>query len=119
VRCVEPLSIVMTRMSFGGSSIRNPMTKLPTADPACLRRYGREKWRLVFQEALDLGWRSCPDIARPGLWRTRFNSDSYDYGPDFANHVTADVGEEAYHGMPCWGKIGIGPYTVVIFSQDR
>jgi 1,4-alpha-glucan branching enzyme len=28
---------------------------------------------------------------RAGLWKTRFNSDSYNYGPNFANHSTADV----------------------------
>src|SRR6202142_2945678 len=56
---------------------------------------------------------------RAGLWKTRFNSDSYNYGPNFANHPTADVEsrEEGTDGLPCSGEIGIGPYTVVIFSQ--
>ena len=57
---------------------------------------------------------------RAGLWKTRFNSDSYNYGPNFANHPTTDV--EAHEGesdgLPCSAEIGIGPYTVVIFSQD-
>ena len=58
---------------------------------------------------------------RAGLWKTRFNSDSYNYGPDFANHSTPDVEahEEGTDGLPCSGEIGIGPYTVVIFSQDE
>ena len=58
---------------------------------------------------------------RAGLWKTRFNSDSYNYGPNFANHPTADVeaSEEESDGLPCSGEIGIGPYTVVIFSQDE
>jgi 1,4-alpha-glucan branching enzyme len=58
---------------------------------------------------------------RAGLWKTRFNSDSYKYGPTFANHSTPDVQahEEKIDGLPCSGKISIGPYTVVIFSQDR
>ena len=58
---------------------------------------------------------------RAGLWKTRFNSDSYNYGPNFANHPTADVEarEEESDGLPCSGEIGIGPYTVVIFSQDE
>ncbi len=58
---------------------------------------------------------------RAGLWRTRFNSDSYNYGPNFANHPTADVQTraEGYDGLPCSGEIGIGPYTVIIFSQDE
>ncbi len=58
---------------------------------------------------------------RAGLWKTRFNSDSYKYGPNFANHTTPDV--ETYEGkidgLPCSGKISIGPYTVVIYSQDK
>jgi len=58
---------------------------------------------------------------RAGLWKTRFNSDSYNYGPNFANHPTTDVKtrEEGTDGLPCSGEIGIGPYTVVIFSQDE
>ena len=57
---------------------------------------------------------------RAGLWKTRFNSDSYNYGPNFANHPTPDVEahEEGTDGLPCSGKISIGPYTVVMFSQD-
>ena len=58
---------------------------------------------------------------RAGLWKTRFNSDSYNYGPNFYNHPTPDVEtiDEARDGLPCSGKIGIGPYTVVIFSQNK
>jgi 1,4-alpha-glucan branching enzyme len=58
---------------------------------------------------------------RAGLWKTRFNSDSYSYGPNFANHPTPDVDahEEEVDGLPCSGKISIGPYTAVIFSQDE
>ncbi len=58
---------------------------------------------------------------RAGLWKTRFNSDSYNYGPNFANHPTPDVETRAekIDGQPCSGKISIGPYTVVIFSQDE
>lgn len=57
---------------------------------------------------------------RAGLWKTRFNSDSYDYDPNFANHPSPDVeaGEEGNSGLPCSGKISIGPYTVVIYSQE-
>ena len=58
---------------------------------------------------------------RAGLWKTRFNSDSNNYGPNFYNHPTPDVEthEEGADGLPCSGEIGIGPYTVVIFSQDQ
>jgi 1,4-alpha-glucan branching enzyme len=58
---------------------------------------------------------------RAGLWKTRFNSDSYNYDENFENHPTDDVNafEKNYDGMPFAGKISIGPYTVVIFSQDN
>jgi len=58
---------------------------------------------------------------RAGLWKTRFNSDSDKYGQDFANHPSPDVEahEENSDGLPCSGKINIGPYTVVIYSQDK
>ena len=58
---------------------------------------------------------------RAGWWKTRFNSDSYKYGPNFYNHPTPDVEthEEGADGLPCSGEISIGPYTVVIFSQDE
>jgi 1,4-alpha-glucan branching enzyme len=58
---------------------------------------------------------------RAGLWKTRFNSDSYNYDPNFANHPTPDVETraEGADGLPSSGEISIGPYTAVIFSQDR
>jgi 1,4-alpha-glucan branching enzyme len=58
---------------------------------------------------------------RSGLWKTRFNSDSYNYGPDFTNHSTPDVDaqENEIDGLPCSGAICIGPYTVAILSQDQ
>ena len=57
---------------------------------------------------------------RGGLWKTRFNSDSYNYGSNFYNHATPNVEtqEETADGLPWSGEISIGPYTVVIFSQD-
>lgn len=58
---------------------------------------------------------------RAGLWITRLNSDSYNYDPTFANHPSPDVEayEDAIDGLPCSGPISIGPYTVIIFSQDK
>ncbi len=57
---------------------------------------------------------------RAGWWKTRFNSDSYNYDPNFANHPAPDVeaGGEGIDGLPCSGSISIGPYTVVIYSQE-
>ena len=44
---------------------------------------------------------------RAGLWKTRFNSDSYNYGSNFYNHPTPDVEthEEGADGLPCSGEI--------------
>jgi 1,4-alpha-glucan branching enzyme len=58
---------------------------------------------------------------RGGLWKTRFNSDSYNYDPNFSNHSTPDVQtvEDHCDGLACSGKVSIGPYTVVIFSQNE
>lgn len=63
----------------------------------------------------------CIGFPRAGSWKTRFNSDSYNYGPNFYNHPTPDVEthEEGADGLPYSGEISIGPYTVVIFSQDN
>jgi hypothetical protein len=43
------------------------------------------------------------------------------HGPHFANHSTPDLEahEQGIDGLPCSGKISIGPYTMVIFSQDK
>ena len=58
---------------------------------------------------------------RGGMWKTRFNSDSYNYGADFANHSTpdADAQAEGTDGLAFSGRICVGPYSVVIFSQDE
>jgi len=57
---------------------------------------------------------------RVGRWKIRLNSDSHNYDPKFANYPALDVeaNDEGIDGLPCSGKISIGPYTVVIFSQD-
>jgi 1,4-alpha-glucan branching enzyme len=56
----------------------------------------------------------------PGVWRVRFNSDWSGYAPDFGNHPSYDttVSQEERDGMAYAGTVGIGPYTVVILSQD-
>jgi 1,4-alpha-glucan branching enzyme len=55
-----------------------------------------------------------------GLWRIRLNSDWIGYDPEFGNHPTHDtVTEESEKdGMSFSGDISIGPYSVVILSQD-
>ena len=58
---------------------------------------------------------------RGGTWKVRFNSDWNGYSGDFANtnsyDTTANAG--AKDGMGYNGNVGIGPYTVIILSQDN
>jgi 1,4-alpha-glucan branching enzyme len=58
---------------------------------------------------------------REGQWHVRFNSDWQGYSPDFGNHPGYEpfAGGDAMDGMPFRAAVGIGPYTVLILSQDR
>lgn len=55
-----------------------------------------------------------------GQWKLRFNSDWQGYSDVFQNTATSDANAEAvaYDGHPASAKITIGPYSVLIFSQD-
>jgi 1,4-alpha-glucan branching enzyme len=57
---------------------------------------------------------------RAGTWRVRFNSDFRGYDESFGNHLGYDTTASpgAKDGMPCSGNLGIGPYSVLILSQD-
>ena len=59
-------------------------------------------------------------LPREGLWKLRLNSDWQGYSDDFANFASTDVSAAAgeFDGCPCHAKVGIGPYSVLIFSQD-
>lgn len=56
-----------------------------------------------------------------GLWKLRFNSDASIYSDSFANtnsiDVQAQVGEK--DGLSHHGNLNIGPYSVLIYSQDN
>ncbi len=56
-----------------------------------------------------------------GLWKVRFNSDWAGYDDSFGNQPSFDATAhpEARDGMPAAGNVGLGPYSVVILSQDR
>ncbi len=58
---------------------------------------------------------------RAGLWKVRFNSDWNGYDRSFGNHFSYDTvaGQGEWDGMPCSGNVGIGPYSVIILSQDN
>lgn len=62
---------------------------------------------------------------RPGIWRVRLNSDVKEYDKTFQEHLCPDViaatapdKAHAFDGLSCFGNISIGPYSVLIFSQD-
>jgi 1,4-alpha-glucan branching enzyme len=56
----------------------------------------------------------------PGTWRLRLNSDWQGYSDDFSNHPSTDVFAEAgnWDGLPWQAKVAIGPYSVLIYSQE-
>ncbi|WP_051329317.1 hypothetical protein [Geminicoccus roseus] len=57
----------------------------------------------------------------PGRWPLRLNSDWRGYQPDFGDHWSGD-GDAipgGRDGPGCQGGIGIGAYTVLVFSPDR
>ncbi len=67
-----------------------------------------------------------------GRWRLRLNSDWIGYSRGFGNQASSDVTAEAVRrgdpqqssgaqrdGFPAAATINIGPYTVLIFSQDK
>jgi 1,4-alpha-glucan branching enzyme len=67
----------------------------------------------------------------PGMWRLRLNSDWNGYSRAFGNQACSDVvagplqdespngtNAVARDGLPAAGTIAIGPYSVLVFSQD-
>jgi 1,4-alpha-glucan branching enzyme len=67
----------------------------------------------------------------PGTWRLRLNSDWNGYSRGFGNQACSDVITQTEQpdkaqpatntlrdGFPAAGTISIGPYSVLIFSQD-
>jgi len=55
-----------------------------------------------------------------GLWSLRFDSHAAAYSPDYEGQVSGDVTAEAgeYDGQPAHGKVALGPYSALIFSQN-
>jgi 1,4-alpha-glucan branching enzyme len=66
-----------------------------------------------------------------GIWRVRFNSDWRGYSPAFANTTCDDVTTTTFEkssnppesndkrdGFLAEGKIRIGPYSILVLSQD-
>ena len=59
-------------------------------------------------------------LPRGGLWKVRFNSDWGGYSPAFTDHPSTDTwtSGDGADQMRCAADIGLGPYAVVILSQD-
>jgi 1,4-alpha-glucan branching enzyme len=57
---------------------------------------------------------------RAGGWRVRFNSDWQGYSEDFGNQPGDDTWTNggSPDGMPFQANVGVGPYSVLILSQD-
>ncbi len=55
-----------------------------------------------------------------GLWKLRLNSDAPVYSDDFSGFKSSDVTAQKgdYDGFPATAAVNIGPYSVLIFSQD-
>jgi 1,4-alpha-glucan branching enzyme len=60
-------------------------------------------------------------MPRSGQWHVRFNSDWQGYSADFGNHLGYDTTATggARDNMPFHANVGIGPYSVLILSQDN
>lgn len=56
-----------------------------------------------------------------GLWKLRLNSDWQGYSGLFTGTEEGDVvaGAEHYDYLPASAEVSIGPYSVLIFSQER
>jgi 1,4-alpha-glucan branching enzyme len=59
-------------------------------------------------------------VPRAGRWRVRFNSDWDGYDPEFetVESVDADASPKPRDGLSHTLEVGLGPYSVVILSQD-
>ena len=60
-------------------------------------------------------------VPQPGLWKVRLNSDGRAYSDDFGDHPAPDAEAvaEPLDGCPCRIVTAIGPYSVLILSQDK
>ena len=60
-------------------------------------------------------------VPRPGRWRVRFNSDWDGYDPEFetVDSLDADSEPQPHDGLAQRIAVGLGPYSVVILSQEE
>jgi 1,4-alpha-glucan branching enzyme len=57
----------------------------------------------------------------PGLWKLRLNSDASIYSHDFQSFFSGDIEawEGGRDGLDAHGTLSIGPYSMLILSQDK
>ena len=57
---------------------------------------------------------------RDGSWRVRFNSDWRGYSSDYGDFLDYDTvaGGNSRDGIPYQANVGVGPYSILILSQD-
>lgn len=55
-----------------------------------------------------------------GLWKLRLNSDAATYSRAFSDHASFDVEAQpgGMDGLDWHGSVSVGPYSVLIYSQD-
>jgi 1,4-alpha-glucan branching enzyme len=60
-------------------------------------------------------------LPRAGAWKLRLNTDWAGYSEDFGGFASHDVEAEAQEsdGMPWSAEVAVGPYSALVFSQDR
>ncbi|HUP54245.1 MAG TPA: alpha amylase C-terminal domain-containing protein, partial [Methylomirabilota bacterium] len=63
----------------------------------------------------------CLGFPAAGRWRVRLNADSPVYAPDFGGHDAFDTetDDRPADGCAQSALVAVGPYGVVILSQDR
>jgi 1,4-alpha-glucan branching enzyme len=94
---------------------------VPEAKPGDEYRYvlhAPADWNLPPLSPIDPYARKVTNAAGNGIV---YDPDAFDWGDNTFQMATTDVKTraEGTDGLPCSGEIGIGPYTVVIFSQDE
>jgi 1,4-alpha-glucan branching enzyme len=57
----------------------------------------------------------------PGVWKLRLNSDSSIYSHDFQNFTSSDIeaSDGSRDGLDAHAILSIGPYSMLVFSQDK
>nr|WKN36201.1 alpha-amylase family glycosyl hydrolase [Tunicatimonas sp. TK19036] len=59
-------------------------------------------------------------LPQSGIWKVRFNSDWDGYDQEFTNETLPEVGADKGEtdGMPYYGRFALGPYAMLILSQE-